>query len=98
MTTISQIEFPPESLIYGFKFRPDAPYRYLDAETNEYSLPGYIAQVHDFLNPNPEVVTMNEGGYTTMLDGTAEILVLDTQSCNIIVAGIILQKLALRMN
>ena len=98
MVAQMQMQVPLESILFAFKFRDNAPYRYYDADKMEYSAPGYLAQILNFMNPTEEWQILQEQGYTKLLDGTVEILVLDRLRCSVSDAGETLKRLALRMN
>lgn len=89
---------PPENLLYSFKFMENAPYRYYNAETEEFSAPGYLAIIVNIIEPGAELASLSLMGYEVALDGTVDVLVLDRKRCNITQAMEELRKIALRMN
>jgi len=93
-----QMQIPLDSLRFAFKFRENAPYRYYDADAREYSEAGYLAQIVNVINPNEEWELLQREGYTILLDGTVDILILDVIRCPILEAAETLTRLALRMN
>lgn len=93
-----QMQVPLGDIRFAFKFRENAPYRYYDVDTLEFSEPGYLAQIFNILAPDAEFSILREQGYNIMLDGTVDILVLDMERCPISDAGALLKKIALRMN
>lgn len=97
MVIQAQVELPLSSILFAFKFSEDAPYRYYLVDSQEFSEPGYLAQV-SLLNVENDWIALQEDGYTELLDGTIDVLVLDTIRCPILDAGKTLKKLALRMN
>lgn len=93
-----QMQIPLENLKFAFKFREEAPFRYFNSDIREFSEPGYIAQIIDIMSPDEVWEKLQEIGYTELLDGTVDILVLDRYRCLISDAGNMLRKLAVSMN
>ncbi len=95
---LAQMEVPPEQLLFGFKFDETGYYRYYDTDTHQFSAPGRLIQIHNIVQPDESWEILKSQGYSELLDGTTDVLVLDFFRCYIYQAGELLGDLWKGMN